>query len=298
MEAIAASPVQTVVQKTSDVMGFSAVGNWLGVDPVLLMFWTFAGWVCVFHIFLLWWMSPSMVSFFRGDGIFLGKVPGMTWVRNKWVKFVRKVEDKRTGSIVWWRIMWVFYAIWTAIMQGPYNLLMQLMSNPDTSRLIGMGVIFPIGLACYLWVFMNPRLPFMAWAIKKLPSGWIEPPGSTESIVWITVFTVGILCGAVEFLHAFYPPIVKLVLGDVPVPLFHAGILIAAGFACIMTGIDVDGNHPKSPEDTTKSYQRARSTHIAILGVSLLAVVVTYLVLPAVDRKSFLSISMRPMHFA
>ena len=295
MNAIAASPVQSTVEKMSNALGFKLIGKQFGVDPVMLMFWAFAGWVCVLHIFLLWWMPPAWVSFFCGDGIFLGMISGMIWLRNKWVKIVKKVEDKRTGSIVWWRIMWLLYAAWAAMMQGPYNLLMRLIGNPDTSRLICMGVIVPIGLACFLWVFMDPRLPFIDWATKKLPPGWVEPPGSTESIVWVTVFTVGMVCGSVEFLNAFYPPIVKLALGDVPVPVFHAGIMIAAGFACIMTGIDADGNHRS--QDPTESYKRARSTHIAILGVSLLSVVVTYMVLPALDRKSFISRSMRPMHF-
>lgn len=302
MQSLQASKVQTTFQKLSVVSGAALLGKWLGVEPVMMMFWMFAGWACVLHVLLMWWMPPYLVSYFLGDGIFLGNVSFVKSLRDRWVKCVTYVEELRTGSVVWWRVLWIFYALWAMAMQGPVSIIMHLIGNPDTSRVIGMGVIAPLGMACYLWVFMNPRYPFIDLAIKFLPSGWIEPPGSTESIVWVTILMAGMICGSVEFMNAFYPPIVKLALGDMPVPVFHASIMIAAGFSCVMAGVEVDGNHVSKSDDSdpmkkkVESYERARSTHMAVLGVSLVAVATAYVVLPALDRQSFLSGSMRPMH--
>lgn len=319
MEAIGSSSVQSATQKLANSLGYSEVGKLIGVDPVLLMFWAFAGFVCIVHVILLWWMPPKWVIFLMEKGILVfllewAMKPFVAFVRlfykpdpnahstGWWVRLVALVEENRTTNLVCWRILFVFYALWTMIMAGPYSLLQRLVSNPDTSRLIGVAIVGPIGIATVLWTLMNPRVNYISWISAHLPSGWIEPPGSSESIVWVTFLTVGILCGSLEFLQAFYPPIVKLFLGDVPISIYHAGIVMAAGFACVMTGIEVDGNHVgpannEADEDMRRveGYHKARAYHLGFLAVSLFAVVTTYLVLPAVDRKSFLSEDMRPM---
>ena len=260
-------------------------GKTLGVDPILLMCWAFAGLACVVHVILLWWMPPSWVIFFREKGLLV-----LLMKNQAWIKFVTWIEQKRTTSVVWWRSLFVIYSLWIVI-KGPYSIVQRLISNPDTSRLVGMAIVLPVGLAGVLWI---PSTNFIDWLREKLPSGWIETPGSSESIVWVTGLIIACLCGSLELLNSVYPPLIKMLLGDVPLHIYHVGILLAAGFACIMTGIEVDGNYDDAVEPQTR-YQQTRTYHMAFFSISLCAVVVTYLVLPAVDRKSFLSESMKPM---
>lgn len=315
MQAIGSTKVQSATQKLADSLGYTAVGKLIGVDPVLLMLWALAGFACIVHVILLWWMPSSWVVFLRERGVisfilewsmkpfvaffhlFYKPDPNAPHSTSWWVKIVSWVEEKRTTSVVWWRVLFVFNVIYTMMMQGPYFLLQQLLSEPDTSRLIGLGIVAPVGLAAILWTLMNPRVNYISWLSGQLPSGWIEPPGSSESIVWVTGLTVGFMCGSLELLNALYPPIIKLFLGDVSLSVYHAGIMLAAGFTCIMTGLEVDGNYEKSNEggDDERQYKRTRTYHLSIFLTSLFAVVITYLVLPAVDRKSFLPDNMRPL---
>ena len=312
--------MQSATQKIADALGYTVVGELIGIDPILLMYWVFAGGACLFHVCLLWFLSSSWVVFLREKGILMfllewlakpfvaffhlfykpkhdpNAPPSTSW----WVRLVDWVEEKRTTSVYWWYILFLSYSIWTMLMEGPYSLIQRIVSDPDTSCIIFMGIVAPIGIATITWTLMNPSVYYIGWISSILPSGWIQPPGSSESIVWVTGVTLCFLCGTLELLNAIYPPVVNIFMGDVSLPVFYAGIVIATAFACIMSGIEIDGNHASADSEDEErnrieSYHNSRVYHLGFLSISLMAVVLTYIVLPAVDRKSFLPDNMRPM---
>lgn len=242
------------------------------VSPTLLIAWMALGVVCVGHVFLLRSMGPSAVHFFCGESGIKAWLVRTGIARSAVTPFARWIS---TGWPLW--VFALGILLYRIFFEGPLDFIIQILGNPNLSRAFGMIFVVPIGIAAACWTFFS----------SKLASRLLAPVSNGEVIVWVTVMVAGSVSLFVEVLREASPKTLDLLLGDLTPALFYTCVGLACAFACVVAGLDYDGNKDAASTKELPGTGLARSLHLLVLAIALLAAVAAVFVVPAVDRRQF-----------
>ena len=240
--------------------------------------WTVAAGACLAHVAFVWYVSPRTVS-----STFLGAWSPWWW-RNglRWLAGVLTAcENWLSRGIPWY--FWVLArAAFFLVVQGPLDVAMDVLGDPDSARMFAACVLAPLLGAALCFVAFGPHAVVVPWlASSVLPEGWVAADGSPQSIAWVAAAVGGGLCFLLQLLEVFHPPLLHIVVGrqygDGNLWKLTAPIAAAVIAAAVFAGVHVDGRR-RALEDDGDLYDESRDEFVAYLFAATTAVVAAVLV--------------------